>query len=314
MHDPVHAFAPFAAALDPILRAALPDREIVCWRDEAEFTAGISDVSYLFALGPPRGHWAGAQRLKLIHCLGAGVDDVLPASDLPERVVVANNRGMSAESMAEFGLALVLALVKKLPLFVEAQRAHEWRRALPGLAAGSTLGIVGMGAIGQALAEKAGGLGMRVLASQRTPKSHPMVEEVFDAASTLELLARSDVVVLLLPLTEKTRGSFGAREFAAMKSDGMLVNLARGGIVDETALLSALGDRQIAGAIFDVFASEPLPADSPLWDAPNLWITPHTAGGFPDLLERAIDGFAENVRRMERGEPVLNRVDREQGY
>ncbi len=286
----------------------------MCWRDEADFAAGIPEVEYLFTFAPPAGHWARAERLKLIHCLGAGVDDVLPARGLPERVIVANNRGMSAEPMAEFGLALVLALIKKLPFFVEAQRAREWRRALPARAAESTLGIVGMGAIGQALAEKAHGLGMRVLATQRTPKSHPAVDVVFGTEGTHELLAQSDVVVLLLPLTDETRGSFGKGELAAMKPGGTLVNLARGGIVDEDALVSALRDEKIAGAIFDVFASEPLPDDSPLWDAPNLWITPHMAGGFPDLLERAIEGFAENVRRLERGEPVLNRVDRERGY
>ena len=311
---PVHAFAPFAAALDPLLRHALPDREVVCWRDEADFAAGISEVEYLFVLDPPGGHWARAERLRLIHCLGAGVDDLLPARGLPERVVVANNRGMSAEPMAEFGLALVLALIKKLPFFIEAQRAGEWRRALPGRAAGSTLGIIGMGAIGQALAEKAHALGIRVLATQRTPKPHAAVEEVFAPAATRELLAQSDVVVVLLPLTDETRGSFGKDELAAMKPGGMLVNLARGGIVDEDALLTALRDEEIAGAIFDVFAHEPLPADSPLWGAPNLWITPHTAGGFPDLLERSIEGFAENVRRLERGEAVLNAVDRERGY
>ncbi len=312
--SPVHAFAPFAAALEPLLRAALPGREVICWRDEAAFAAGIGEVEYLFVLAPPRNHWAAAERLKLIQCLGAGVDDLLPARDLAARVVIANNRGMSAESMAEFALALVLALVKKLPFFVEAQQAREWRRTLPGVAAGSTLGIVGMGAIGQALARKAHALGMRVLATQRSPKPEPAVERIFDSAGTHELLAQSDLVVLLLPLTDETRGSFGSDAFAAMKPGGQLINLARGGIVDESALLEALTEGTIAGAIFDVFSREPLPEDSPLWEAPNFWITPHTAGGFPDLLERAIAGFAENVLRMERGEAVLNRVDRERGY
>ncbi len=314
MSSPIHAFAPFAAALEAPLRAAFPDRKVVCWRDEAAFAAGIGEVEYLFTLGPPRGHWSGASRLRLIQCLGAGVDDVLPAADLREDVVVANNRGMAAEPMSEFALTLVLALVKRLPFFVAAQQEREWRRALPGRVAGTTLGILGMGAIGQALAEKAAALGFRVVATQRTPKPHPIVDQVFASTATHEALAQSDVVVLLLPLTDETAMSFGAAEFAAMKADATLVNLARGGIVDESALLDALVSEQIAGAIFDVFAQEPLPGDSPLWSAPNFWVTPHAAGGFPDLLEVAITRFADNVARVERGEPAHNQIDRARGY
>jgi len=311
---PIHAYAPFAAALDPMLRAAFPGREIVCWSDPADFAAGIGEAEHLFVLSPPRGHWSRADRLRLVQCLGAGVDDVLPAEGLPERVHIANNRGMSAEAMSEFGLALVLALVKRLPLFVAAQQRKEWRRALPGRAAGTTLGILGLGAIGQALAERAHALGFRVIGTQRTPKPHPAVDEVLPASETHAVLSASDVVVMLLPLTPETRGSFGRAEFDAMRPRATLVNLARGGIVDEAALEAALCEERIAGAIFDVFAQEPLPKESSLWDAPNFWITPHAAGGFPELLETAIARFAENVDRVERGEAPHNAIDRERGY
>ena len=263
---------------------------------------------------PPRGHWAKAHKLQLIQALGAGVDYLLPAIGLRDEVVIANQRGMSAESMSEFGLSLVLALLKQLPFFVSAQREHAWRRRLPERVAGRTLGILGLGAIGIALAEKAHALGMRVIGTQRTPKAHPAVARVEPPTETARVLAESDVVVILLPLTEETRGSIGARELARMQPSAYLVNLARGGIVDEAALYAALVTGKLAGAAFDVFETEPLPAESPLWDAPNFWVTPHAAGGFPDLLDVSIGLFAENVARLERGEPVYSAVDRVRGY
>jgi phosphoglycerate dehydrogenase-like enzyme len=309
MPGPIHAHAPFVEALRPLLARHFPGRRVVCWSEEAEFAAGIEEVEYLLALTPPRGHWARARRLRLIQVLGAGVDGVLPAPDLPASVVLANQRGMSAEPMAEFGLALVLALLKQLPFFLAAQRERAWRRTLPLEARGRTLGILGLGAIGEALAVRAAALGMRVIGTQRAPKPHPAVERVEPPERTDLVLAESDVVVLLLPLTAETRGLVSRERLARMKPTALLVNLARGGIVDESALLEALREGRLAGAAFDVFATEPLPADSPLWDAPNLWITPHMAGGFPEIRL-----FAENVARLERGEPVRNAIDRERGY
>jgi phosphoglycerate dehydrogenase-like enzyme len=285
-----------------------------CWTSETEFAAGIGEVEYLLALNPPRGHWGGARRLRLIQVLGAGVDGVLPAPDLPLSVVLANQRGMSAEPMAEFGLTLVLGLLKQLPFFLAAQRERAWRRTLPVRAAGLTLGILGLGAIGEALAERAAALGMRVIGTQRSPKRHPAVERIEPPERSDAILADSDVVVVLLPLTDETRGFLSHERLARMKRGAFLVNLARGGIADEDAVLAALRDGRLAGAAFDVFATEPLPPESPLWDAPNLWITPHMAGGFPEILDETTRLFAENVARLERGEPVRNAIDRTRGY
>ena len=314
MPGPVHVFAAFAEALRPGLERHLPGRPVVCWSRPEEFVGGIGEVEYLLALNPPRGHWARAERLRLVQVLGAGVDGVLPAQDLAPEVVLANQRGMSAAPMAEFGLTLVLALLKQLPGFVAAQREHAWRRALPVRAAGSTLAILGLGAIGEALAERAAALGMRVIATQRTPKFHPAVAKIEPPERTDAVLAEADVVVLLVPLTAETRGFFTRERFACMKPGAYLVNLARGGIVDEAALVEALRDGRLAGAAFDVFASEPLPASSPLWEAPNLWITPHMAGGFSEILDETTRLFAANVARLERGEPVKNAIDRGRGY
>jgi phosphoglycerate dehydrogenase-like enzyme len=314
MAGPVHSFSPFAGAMKPLLERHFPGRPVRCWSTEAELAAGIGEVEYLLALNPPRGHWAQAERLRLIQVLGAGVDGVLPAPDLPARVALANQRGMSAEPMAEFGLTLVLGLMKQLPFFLTAQRERAWRRALPGRAAGQTLGILGLGAIGEALAVKAAALGMRVIGTQRSPKAHPAVTRIEPPARTDVVLAESDVVVLLLPLTDETRGFVSRERLARMKRGAFLVNLARGGIVDEAALVDALREGHIAAAAFDVFAEEPLPAASPLWDAPNLWITPHMAGGFPEILDETTRLFAENVARIERGEPIRNAIDRARGY
>jgi phosphoglycerate dehydrogenase-like enzyme len=311
---PIHAYLPFANAARPSLEKHFPGREIVCWSKPDEFVAGLADAVFLFTLQPPRGHWAMAERLRLIQAFGAGVDYLMPAVGLPERVVIANQRGMSADSMAEFGLTLVLGLLKQLPFFVDAQRRRRWERRLPERAAGKTLGILGLGAIGIALAERARSLGMRVIGTQREPKAHPAVARIEPQSGTARVLAESDIVVVLVPLTDATRASLGARELAQMKPTAYLVNLARGGIVDEAALDDALRSGRLAGAAFDVFASEPLPESSPLWDAPNFWITPHVAGGFPELLDVSIGLFAENVARLERGEPVASAVDRARGY
>ncbi len=311
---PIHAYVPFPDFLGPVLEKHFPGREVICWSRPEHFAEGIADVEFLYSLQSPRGHWSRARKLRMIQCLGAGVDDLLPAEGLPDRVAIANNRGMSAEPMAEFALALVLGLIKKLPLFLDAQRARQWRRSLPGAAAGQTLGILGLGAIGLALAVKARALGMRVIGTQRTPKSHPAVERIYPPEDTEEVLATSDAAVILLPLTPRTRGSLTRERLARLRPSAFLVNLARGGIVDEPALADMLREGKLAGAAFDVFAEEPLPETSPLWDTPNLWITPHMAGGFPELLDLSVAEFADNVARVERGEPPANVVDRDEGY
>jgi phosphoglycerate dehydrogenase-like enzyme len=314
MPAPIHAYVPFAEAVRPLLEKQFPGREVVVWSHAPDFIAGVGEAEFLFALHPPRGHWERAKRLRLIQAFGAGVDYLMPPIGLREEVVIANQRGMSAEPMAEFGLTLILALLKQLPFFVASQQQRTWVRRLPETAAGKTLGILGLGAIGCALAERAHALGMRVVGTQREPKPHRAVARIEPPSGMARVLAEADVIVILTPLTDATRGSFDAAAFAQMKPGAYLVNLARGGIVDEAALLAALESGRLAGAVFDVFATEPLPPGDPLWKAPNLWITPHVAGGFPDLLATSIALFAENVARIERGEPVASAVDRARGY
>jgi len=246
--------------------------------------------------------------------MGAGIDALLPAPDLPPAVQVTNARGLHAH-MGEFALAMILALAKRIPRALEQKQAQLWKiYGVPKLAC-ATLGVLGLGAIGAAVAEKAAAFEMRVIGTQRDPKPVPHVAEIFAGpAGTEKLLRESDYVVVLLPLTPETRGSIGARELDFMKPTAFLVNLARGGIVDERALLERLRAGRLAGAALDVFAQEPLPASDPLWSAPNTILTPHLAGLEPNYMQRLMELAVDNVKRLERGEPLRNLVDRTRGY
>ena len=311
-----HGFEPaIGEAIAAQLRTAMTDREIVVSHRDEELRRVIGEVEVMLAFRPPRGIWAGARRLKLIQMMGAGVDALLPAPDLPSTVRVTNARGLHGAQMSEFALAMMLALTKRIPRALEQQRAHLWKiYGMPQLS-GKTLGILGLGAIGAAVGEKARAFGMRVIGTQREAKPLPGVDLVLAGPEgTRRVLAESDYLVVLLPLTPETRGSIGARELDALKPGAYLVNLARGGIVDESALLERLRSGRIAGAASDVFASEPMPPGDPLWEAPNLIVTPHVAGLEPDYMKRLMELAVDNLARLERGEPLRNEVDRTRGY
>jgi len=297
-----------------LLRTALPGHEIVAWSREEELRAGIGEVEVLLAFRPPRGIWAGAEKLRLIQMMGAGVDALLPAPDLPPAVQIANARGLHAH-MGEFALAMILALAKRIPRALEQKQAQLWKLyGVPKLA-GATLGILGLGAIGAVVAEKAAAFELRVIGTQRQAKPVPHVERTFAGPEGTERVMReSDYLVVLLPLTPETRGSIGARELDFLKPTAFLVNLARGGIVDERALLERLQAGRLAGAALDVFEKEPLAANDPIWTAPNTILTPHLAGLEPNYMQRLMELAVDNVKRLERGEPLRNQVDRARGY
>jgi phosphoglycerate dehydrogenase-like enzyme len=311
-----HGFEPaIGEAIAAQLRRGMPDREIVVSHQDEELRARIGEIEVLLAFRPPRGMWSAARRLRLIQMMGAGVDALLPAPDLPPQVQVTNARGLHGVQMSEFALAMMLALAKRIPRALEQQRAHLWKLyGMPQLT-GKTLGILGLGAIGAAVAEKARAFRMRVIGTQRTPKQIPNVDLVVSGPDGMtRVLRESDYLVILLPLTPETRGSIGARELDALKPGAYLVNLARGGIVDEQALLERLRSGHLAGAASDVFAQEPMPQSDPLWDAPNLIVTPHVAGLEPEYMQRLMELAVDNVGRLERGEPLRNLVDRERCY
>ncbi len=255
-------------------------------------------------------------RLRWLHVAGAGVDSDLVPSVVEGDVIVTRTRGNHPRPMSEWVMMQILAVTKRLPEFMRAQTASEWRPLdVPYTISGRTLGIIGYGEIGQALAVRARAFGMRVVGLRRHPRPAAELDACYGPAQLDTLLAESDYVALLTPLTPETRGLIGAAQLAAMKPTAWLINLARGEVTDEAALLRALQDGTLAGAALDVFTEEPLPATSPFWRLPNVLLTPHNAGvKDPAVAAMAVDQFLENLGRYARGEPPRNQVDKRAGY
>ncbi len=300
--------------IEAALAPHLPDAEIVSLNSPEEFEAAAPDIEYLFALLPPRGLWQKAPKLKLIQIISTGVDSLLPAPDLPEHVKISNARGIHGTQMAEFALYFMLEFAKNGPRIRQQHADHEFTMFNPINLSGSTCGIIGLGAVGEAIAERAHALGMRVIATQRSPKINQHVEKIYASTQTAEVVEQSDYLVLVAPMTDETRGMFDADMIARMKPDAVMINLSRGGIVNEEALGKALTDGAIKGAAIDVFENEPLPSDHPLWDVPNTIITPHMAAADYAYLPNISKIFAENITRIENGQPLINEVDRYRGY
>ena len=286
---------------------------------EAELEAQIPeiDVGFLGRLRPPA--LARAKRLAWVHSPAAGVGNLLCPEMLASPVIITNSRGLHGPAMAEHVIGVTIALFRQFNTAVRAQLGRRWVHADLAeirMLAGRRMGIIGLGAVGTAVAEAAAALGMRVIATRRhvgLPRPDS-VDAVYPPSGLPHLLATSDVVVVAAPHTEETRELIGAAEIGLMKRDAILVNIARGRLVRESDLARELARGTIAGAALDVFEHEPLGESSPLWALPNVLITPHTSGYREDYWEAAVELFAENLRRFERGEPLLNLVDKEAGY
>lgn len=263
-----------------------------------------------------------ATRLRWVQVAAVGVGGLMYPEMLESPVVITNARGIRARPIAEHVLAVSLALARQLHVAVRRQVAHEWAQdELEGSGAiyallGRQMGIVGLGAIGSEVARLAKAFGMRVVATRRREGGGKPadVDELLPSDRLHDLLSTSDVVTLAAPLTPDTRGLIGARELALMKRDALLVNISRGKLVDDEALVAALRDKRIGGAALDVFAHEPLDSASPYWDLPNLIVTPHTSGAMDNYWEPLVAVFSENLRRFEAGQPLLNVVDKRAGY
>jgi phosphoglycerate dehydrogenase-like enzyme len=289
---------------------------------EDAFVQVLPEAEALFAWGLARRHVERAERLRWLHTPLAGVDRVLNPELLQSPVRVTSSRGVNSVAVAEHTLALILSLTRGVADAVRAQAERRWaQEALfgrqPPLAElkGKLLGILGLGDIGRELAVRAAALGMRVWGLTRTPKPAPEgVERVFTAGKEDTILRGADVVVLAVPLTPATQGMIGERRLRHMKRGALLVNIGRGGLIQESALVRALREGWIAGAGLDVTDTEPLPASSPLWSLPQVVLTPHVAGTHPEYMARAADLFLANLKRYLAGEPLLNEVDKAAGY
>ena len=324
----IHRFTDISDDLDIMFRPARTYTDI-----QAD-TWASADVLYTLNIFPPA---ESMPNLKWVQVHSAGVDKVLKQPVIAEQpdLLLTTTSGIHATNIAEYALGFILMFGHRVPNMMNSQREKEWaddrhETFLPMELRHATVGIVGYGAIGREIARLVKTFGGKVLASKRDAKTvedreHFAFEETgdpegvkFDRLYPPQALATMvrdcDFVVITLPLTESTANLFDAKVVKAMKPGSYLINVGRGGIVDEDAVLDGLQSGKIAGAAFDVFAEEPLPEDHPLWDAPNMIITPHISGNTPDYDAKAALVFEENLRRYVEGEPLLNKVNWDVGY
>lgn len=259
--------------------------------------------------------WEAAGALRWVHWGGAGVDAVLFPALAESDVVLTNSRGVFDWPMAEYVAGLVLAFAKDLPRTLAAQRRREWDYRLTERVEGKSALVVGVGAIGRAIARALGALGMRVAGvGTRERTGDPDFGHVHAVGELDRLLGTADYVVAAAPHTPCTEGLFGAERFAAMKPTARFINVGRGSLVDEEALVAALERGNLAGAALDVFRTEPLAPDSPLWTAPKLIVSPHMSGDYEDHRRALAEIFLDNFRRYQEGRPLRNVVDKRAGY
>jgi len=280
-----------------------------------------AEVAITWSLRPEQ--LKGARQLRWIHSPAAAVHQLMFPELVNSDIIVTNAREVHGPVVAEHVIGQIFALAKMLPAAVRFQQKHIWAqeamwrmRPHPREIAGATIGLVGLGSIGRQVARQAAALGMRVIAVREHPEKGVAegVEEVFAPSQLNQLLCQSDYVVLAAPVTIETHSLMNAERFAQMKADSCLINVSRGPLVDETALVEALRERAIGGAALDVFSKEPLAADSPLWDLENVLITPHTAAVTDKLWDRHYALIRENLKRFLSHEPLLAIVNKSRGY
>jgi len=293
-------------------------------RSTSSLQEALRDAEVYCGFGIPRDVFAASDRLRWVHSGSAGVGGSLYREMLQRDVVFTNSAGIHAVPVAEHAVAMMYYFARGLDQVAASRRAgRQWDRdriacwpSPAGELFESVVGIVGYGGIGREVGRQAKGLGMQVWAVKRHPERgrSEYADRLFGPAQLGEVLEASDYVVITVPHTRETSGLIGAAQLSRMKRNAVLINVARGDIVDERALIEALQAEAIRGAGLDVFASEPLPATSELWDLDNVCLTPHIGGVSPRFWERETELIIENIRRYIAGEPMLNVVDKQAGY
>ncbi|HEX9822282.1 MAG TPA: D-2-hydroxyacid dehydrogenase [Methylomirabilota bacterium] len=279
---------------------------------EAEAAAVIAGADAVYAWKFPPPLYATARRLTWLQAMGAGVDWAL-VPELPPAVVVTRAPGVFGPWMSEYVLGWCAWVTQRMETYRAAQRERRWiDTVLPGRLRGTTLALVGVGDIGREIARVARALGMRVIGVSRSGRRVPGVARVYRPRALHRALAAADFVVVVVPLTSETRGLIDASALAAMRPGAWLLNIGRGAVVDEAALVQALAARRIGGAVLDVFPTEPLPPDHPLWRLDNAVITPHISG--PSTAEEIAPVFNDNLARRLAGRPLRHVVDRRREY
>jgi phosphoglycerate dehydrogenase-like enzyme len=304
------------------LRKDFPNIAISHLSDYSRLNEEIVDADVLMAWSIRPEQIAAAKKLRWIHSPAAAVNQLMFPELVNSEIVLTNAREVHGPVVAEHVIALIFALAKKIPGSALLQAKHVWGQQIlwdevPRVreVAGATVGMVGLGSIGQAVTKSARALAMRVVAVREHPeKGSEGADAVFGPAQVDEVFRQADYIVLAAPVTDSTTAIANARRLAHMKPDACLINVGRGALVDEAALAAALREKRIGGAALDVFPKEPLPGDSPLWDVPNLLITPHTAALTEKLWERHYTLFSENLRRYLGEQDLLAVVDKRKGY
>ena len=321
VHDPAGIWTLPAARLAETA-ARFPGVRFVSARSRAEADAALPDADVVLGFCVRPENLGAASRLRWVHATAAGVGGLLFPAFVESPALLTNARGLHATSMAEQALGMMLALERRLHVARDRQREHRWAQAElatgsppTGELAGRTLGLVGFGEIGRAIAVRARAFEMEVIAVRRHPRAPADPAHAQWGPERLgELLERADWLALVPPLTRETRGMLDRGAIARMKRGARLLNFGRGALVDEAALIDALRSGALAGAALDVFAEEPLPASSDLWDLPEVLVTPHSSGNGPRYWERAMAQFEGNLSRFMAGEPLMNLVDKRAGY
>lgn len=311
--DPVNRmFAPLREEFPEatFVTPSTPEEERAALRDADAFLGRI-DATAFEAAGPS---------LKWVQSSGAGIETMAAIRDLVESdVTVTNMRGAHGRCIAEHAFAMLLALTRQIPSHLESQRQHRW--GFPGMRGtmreltGTTMVVIGMGTIGSTIARRGAAFEMRVIGVDLQPGDPPPgIEAIWGLERLDEALGIADVVVVATPQTHNTRGMLDARRIGLIKRDAYLIVISRGKIIDESALIAALTEGRLAGAGLDVMSTEPLPPDDPLWDAPNLILTPHCSANSDQTRARALVIARENLRRFVAGEPLINVCDKRAGF
>jgi phosphoglycerate dehydrogenase-like enzyme len=303
------------------IRDRFPDVHITHATDEGARAQALVDCDVAFTWLMSEAELATCTRLNWVHTSAVAVETFCLPQLFARNVIVTNSRGVQSAPIAEHVFAVLLALAKRLPYVVDQQRDRHWAQnemvgdRLPWLLKGKTLGLIGFGTIGAEIARLASAFGMKIVAiTRRARTNHAHDIEWLTPSQLGELLKQSDVLVIAAPLTPETLNMIGPSEIAQMRRGSVLINVGRARIINHPALNDALRSGHLGGASLDVFHREPLPADDPLWSAPNIIITPHTSGFRQGHWEDVIDLFSENLRRYQRGEPVRFRVEPALGY
>ena len=304
------------------LQQEFPDHQFLQLQNYDRVPEEIADTDVFIGWSLRAQQFANAGKLRWIHSPAAAVHQLMYPELIQSNVVLTNSTGIHGPVVAEHAIGVLLALAKRLPQAMQYQAKHEWSQdqlwkewPRPREVAGATVAVIGMGGIGREFTTRAKAMGMKVLAVRENPGKGPEgADAVYGSEQINEVLPQADYVLLCTPVTPATTGIINAARLSKMKSDAYLINVARGPLIDEPALLDALQKRNIAGAALDVFNEEPLPASSPFWSLDNVLITPHTAAVTDRLWERHYRLIADNMKRFLAGKPLLNEVDKSRGY